>query len=59
MPASSHHDRDAHGRLRGLAKVETWQKSNNGRKGARVSPWRFGALHRSTPPTKPNARNTR
>lgn len=56
MPASSHHDRDAHGRLRGLAKVESWQKSNNGRKGARLSPWRFGAVRYSPRPTTTHTR---
>jgi hypothetical protein len=56
MPASSHHDRDADGRLRGLAKVESWQKSNNGRKGARLSPWRFGAVRYSPRPTTTHTR---
>lgn len=58
--ASSHHARTPEGRLAGLAKVEGWTKANNGRKGARKSPWRFGALHHSAPPRRnPTARNTR
>jgi hypothetical protein len=53
--------KDAHGRLRGLATVERWQQSNAGRAGARKSPWRFGALHHSSPPPRrhPNTRTTR
>lgn len=44
--------RDAQGRLLGLAKVETWTKKAAARKGARKSPWRFGALRYSP---RPNA----
>lgn len=52
---------DADGRLRGLATVERWQQSNAGRKSARKSPWRFGALRSSSPPPRrhPNTRTTR
>lgn len=48
--------RDAQGRLRGLAKVETWTKRAAARKGARRSPWRFGALRYSAPPADPTKR---
>jgi hypothetical protein len=56
MPSSHHHHRDADGRLRGLAKVETWTKRANGRKGARLSPWRFGAVRYSPRPTPSTTR---
>lgn len=36
--------RDAHGRLLGLSKVEAWTQRRNGRRAARVSPWRLSCL---------------